>query len=97
MTKLESKLNTCLRVTMLLVPSQQLLSYLPSGQLPGFKRSSTSVNIHLDSTMASSSARARLLAKNDNDVVIIAAVRSALTKVPLLLHGDLDMGATYSL
>ncbi|KAG2102573.1 Thiolase, N-terminal domain-containing protein [Suillus discolor] len=30
--------------------------------------------------MASSSARARLLAKNDNDVVIIAAVRSALTK-----------------
>ncbi|KAG1793268.1 acetyl-CoA acetyl transferase [Suillus plorans] len=30
--------------------------------------------------MASSSARARLLAKNDNDVVIVAAVRSALTK-----------------
>lgn len=30
--------------------------------------------------MASSSARAKLLAKNDNDVVIVAAVRSALTK-----------------
>ena len=31
--------------------------------------------------MTSSSAKAKLLAKNDNDVVIVAAVRSALTKV----------------
>lgn len=31
--------------------------------------------------MASASARSMLLAKNDNDVVIVAAVRSALTKV----------------
>ncbi|KAG1752289.1 acetyl-CoA acetyl transferase [Suillus paluster] len=30
--------------------------------------------------MASSSAKSKLLAKNDNDVVIVAAVRSALTK-----------------
>ncbi len=33
------------------------------------------------SNLASTSAKAKLLAQNDNDVVIVAAVRSAITKV----------------
>ena len=33
------------------------------------------------SSLASGSAKSRILAQSDNDVVIVAAVRSAITKV----------------
>jgi len=46
--------------------------------------------------MAPASAKARLLVKNDNDVVIVAAVRSALTKVWVQNHhSHTRTGLTY--
>jgi hypothetical protein len=41
----------------------------------------------------SPSAKAQILQKNDNDVVIVAAVRSALTKVSIL--DFLDLGTKF--